>query len=185
MFLSQSGFTDRSKIMNVKHTIIAGFLAASAGFFGLAYAQGPGCNLDGPMGPGMRGGMKNMDRGQFAERHLSQLKSELKITEQQEPLWLAYAESAKKEFGKGQPALAADEKLTAPERMAKMQESMKARLTSMDEHHQSFKRLYDGLTPEQKATADQHFSRIGQRMGGKGSPRSGRGPGNAPAAPQK
>jgi hypothetical protein len=188
MLLSQSGFTHRSTIMNIKHTIIAGFLAASAGFFGLAYAQGPGCNIDGPMGGMMQRGMRNMDPAQMAERHLTQLKSQLKITAQQEALWQAYAESSKTTMGKGMkpmPPERADEKLSAPERMAKMQESMKARLASMDEHHQSFKRLYDALTPEQKAAADQHFSRIGQSMGGKGGPRGGKGPGNGPAAPQK
>lgn len=179
--------------MNIKHTIIAGFLAASAGFFGLAYAQGPGCNMDGPMGGMGPRGMKGMDPSKMAERHLSQLKSQLKITDQQEPLWQAFAESSKKTMGKGmKPAQGGDEKMTAPERMAKMQETMKTHLAAMDDHHQSFKRLYDALSPEQKAAADQHFSRIGQRMGGKGGkpgPQGGMGPmgGMGPGAggPQK
>ena len=38
--------------MNRKHRIVAGFLAASAVFFGIAHAQGSGCDSDGK--PGMR-----------------------------------------------------------------------------------------------------------------------------------
>ena len=55
--------------MNRRNTIVAGFLAASAAFFGIAYAQGPGCGSDGKPGmmrSSMQGGM--MDPGARGRR---------------------------------------------------------------------------------------------------------------------
>jgi len=79
--------------MNLNRKIIAGLLAASAVSFGIAHAQGPGCTADGR--PGMKGvsmqrGM--MDPGARAEQRLTRLKGELKLSGEQEPLWLAYAD---------------------------------------------------------------------------------------------
>jgi Spy/CpxP family protein refolding chaperone len=162
--------------MKRNHKIIAGLLVA-AGISGLAFAQpgmgGYGCDGMGPMagqgGPmGRQAGMK-FDPGQRAERHLGFLKSELKITADQEPLWLAFADKMKVEAGKGFAAMrtqAADEKLTAPERMEKRQALMQERLEAMKGVHESFNRLYTALTPEQKAIADQHAVRMGN-WGGK------------------
>ncbi|MCX7150842.1 MAG: hypothetical protein NTY05_15835, partial [Rhodocyclales bacterium] len=93
--------------MNRKNTIVAGFLAASAVFFGIAYAQGPGCDHEGK--PGMmrssmqQGGM--MDPGARVEQRLTRFKSELKLTAQQEPLWQAFADKSKAEAGKGFQAM--------------------------------------------------------------------------------
>ena len=162
--------------------VAAGILGTTA----LAWAQpgmggGPGgCNM-GQMGMGgmggqpgmMKGGMK-FDPAARAEQHLTMLKSELKPTAQQEPLWNAFAEKAKAEAGKGMQAMrdkAQDEKLTAPERMAQMNAVMKERLAAHEGVTDSFKRLYDSLTPEQKKAADQHMS----RMGSMGGPRGQRG----------
>lgn len=159
--------------MNSKQTIIAGFLATSALFFGTAFAQGTGMagmNCDGPGAMqgrgGMRAGMQRMEPGAMAERHIERLKSELKITGQQESLWAAYAEKARSAMGK-RPDTTGDEKLSAPERMAKMQAHMKERMAAMDGAHESFKRLYDSLSADQKAAADKHFSRMGP--GGRGA----------------
>lgn len=175
--------------MNAKQTILAGFLASSALLFGIAHAQGMGgmSGMSGPMqGKGMRGGMQGMEPGAMAERHLERLKGELKITAQQEPLWSAYAEKAKASMGK-RPDMSGDEKLTAPERMAKMQAHMKEHLAAMESVHEAFKRLYDGLSAEQKAAADKHYARMGGRMkggmGGMGGPggKAGGPQGQAPA----
>lgn len=182
--------------MKRNHKIIAGLLVA-AGISGLAIAQpgprgmgGYGCDGMGPMGMGPGGGpmgrqaAMKYDPAQRADRHLSFLKSELKITADQEPLWQAYAEKMKSEAGKGYAAMraqAADEKLTAPERMEKMQSLMQERLTAMQGVHESFNRLYTALTPEQKATADQFAARMG-RWSGKGG-RMGPGRMAPPAQP--
>ncbi|MDP2823499.1 MAG: Spy/CpxP family protein refolding chaperone [Sulfuritalea sp.] len=165
--------------MNRKNAIVAGFLAASAVFFGIAHAQGPGCDGDG--GPGMRrssmrqGGM--IDPSARVEQRLTLFKSELKLTSEQEPLWQAFAEKSKAEADKGMQAMRErmkdDKQLSAPERMAQMQGIMKERVAAMESVNESFNRLYAGLTPEQKAAADRHFSAAGrlQPGPGRGGPR--------------
>jgi protein CpxP len=171
--------------MNHRNKIVAGFLAASAVFFGIAHAQGqgPGCGPEGKAGmmrsSMQRGGM--MDPSARIEQRLNQFKGELKLNAQQEPLWQAFAEKSKTEAGKGMQAMRErmkdDMALTAPERMAQMQASMKERVTAMDSVNESFTRLYSALTPEQKAAADKHFAAAGRHPGpGRGGPR-GEGPG--------
>lgn len=177
--------------------VAAGILGTTA----VAWAQpgmggmggGPGgCNM-GPMTQGgmggmggrgmMRSGMK-YDPAARAEQHLTWLKAELKPTGQQEPLWNAFAEKAKAEAGKGMAAMRdktqdkGNDGLTAPERMAQMNAIMKERLLAHEAVTDSFKRLYDSLTPEQKKTADMHMA----RMGSMGGSRGGRG-GPPPAKP--
>lgn len=178
--------------MNHKHTIVAGFIAVSAMSFGVAHAQGTGCDGDGK--PGMRraamqpGGM--MDPGARVERRLAHLKGELKLTAQQEPLWQAFAEKSQAGAGKGMQAMRErmkDEKpLSAPERMAQMQGMMKERLAAMESVNESFNRLYAALTPEQQGIADRHFSAVGRHMHGPGPGGPGRqGPGAPDAEPRK
>lgn len=160
--------------MKRKNTIVAGFLAASAVFFGIAYAQGPGCEMDGK--PGMKrssmqqGGM--MDPSARVEQRLSRLKGELKLTSQQEPLWQAFADKSKAEAGKGMQAMRErmkdDKPASAPERMAQMQGAMKERVAAMESVNESFNRLYAALTPEQKVAADKHFSYAGRSQSGPG-----------------
>jgi hypothetical protein len=170
--------------MKLNQKIISGFLAASAVTFGVAYAQGPGCDGDGR--PGMKrssmqpGAM--MDPGARIEQRLTRLKTELKLTAQQEPLWQAFAEKSKSEAGKGMQAMRermqGDKPVTAPERMAQMQGQMKERVVAMEAVGESFSRLYTALSPEQKAAADKHFSAAGRHRHG---PARG-GPHNAPGA---
>ncbi len=170
--------------MNRKNTIVAGFLAASAVFFGIAYAQGPGCASDGKPGmmrSSMKGGM--MDPGARAEQRLTRFKSELKLTTEQEPLWQAFAEKSKAEAGKGMQAMRErmqdDKPVSAPERMAQMQNIMKDRVAAMESVNESFNRLYAGLTPAQKLAADKHFSNAGRHQHGPGRGAPGGTPGAA------
>ena len=171
--------------MNTRNTVIAGFLAVSTAFFGIAQAKGPGCDGEGPMrGAMMRDGDSAKMSGRMQERmgqRLDKLHAELKLTAQQEPLWQAFAEKSKAEMGKGMQAMhdsSADTKLSAPERMDRMQTAMKDRLASMEAVNESFKRLYAALTPEQKAIADQQMQRMGH-----GGPQGGKGAGG-PGAPK-
>ena len=142
--------------MKLNRKIIAGFIAASALMFGVAHAQGPGCGPDGM--PGMKGGMQRggmMEPGVRAEQRLARLKTDLKLTAPQEPLWQAYADKVKAEAGKGMQAMRqnmqGDKPVPAPERMAQMQTMMKERLAAMESVHESFNRLYAALTPDQKS----------------------------------
>jgi len=173
--------------MKRNHILTAGLIAAVT-LAGSAYAQGwgmPGGGCDatgyGPGGQKARHAGKNFDPAQRVERHLGVMKDTLKITAEQEPLWLAYAEKMKEGAGKGMQAFrnqATDEKLTAPERMAKMQGLMEQHLAAAKDKHESFNRLYAALTPEQKAAADQLATRMGKGgMGGKPSPGGAGGPG--------
>ena len=174
--------------MNHKSTIVAGFLAASAAFFGIAYAAGPDCWPDGKPGM-MRGGM--MDPGARVEQRLTRLKGELKITAEQEPLWQAFAEKSKAEAGKGMQAMRErmqDSKpVSAPDRLAQMQGHMKERVAALESVSESFNRLYAGLTPEQKAAADKHFSAMGKHQHGpdRGTPQRKGKTAPAAAAPGK
>jgi len=175
--------------MNTRNKIILGLVAVGT-FSGIALAQ-PG--MMGCDGPGMmqgRGGMRGMkaaDPAARVDQHLTQFKSELKLTAEQEPLWQAFAEKAKAEAGKGYAAMRDVPKdVTAPERMDRMTQLMKERLAAMESVSESFKRLYAGLTAEQKKTADLYAGYMGH-MGPKGAmgPR-GRmgGPAGTPPAPR-
>ncbi|MCX8018687.1 MAG: Spy/CpxP family protein refolding chaperone, partial [Rhodocyclaceae bacterium] len=120
--------------------ILAGLI--SAGIASISFAQPgsgmmPGCDGMGPMG---RPAAMRFDPAERAGRHLDFLKSQLKLTPEQEPLWQAYAEKVQAEAGKARPAWraqAAEEKLTAPERMAKMASLMEERLAAMKAVHES------------------------------------------------
>ncbi len=162
--------------MKRNRTIIASLILA-AGLSGVAIAQGlgkPG-GCDG-MGPGRQVGMK-FDPAERVEKHLDYLKYQLKITADQESMWNAYSEKMKAEAGKGMRAMrdAVDDKLSAPEYMAKMQSLMEERLAAMKGVHESFGRLYAALTPEQKKIADQQAVQLGR--GGMGGMGGRQGPG--------
>ena len=169
--------------MKRTYKIIAGLILA-AGIGGVALAQGGprgmGCDGSGPrmgMGPGgMSGGpmgrhaAMKVDPSQRAERHLVMLKYQLNVTDAQEPLWQAYEQKMKAEAGKGMQAFrtqTGDETLSAPERMAKMQKRMQERVDAMAGVHDSFNRLYEALTPEQKQKADQFVASMGPGQGGR------------------
>ena len=156
--------------MKRTHSLIAALILA-AGIGGVAIAQPGmgkpgGCDGMGPMDKmGRQAGMK-FDPAERAGKRLDYLKYQLKITAEQEPLWNAYAEKMTAEAGKGMKALrdTSDDKLSAPERMAKMQSVMEERVAAMRGVHDSFNRLYAALTPEQKAVADKQVAQMGSGM---------------------
>lgn len=131
-----------------------------------------GCDGMGSMG---RHASMKFDPAAFVGERLDYMKYQLKITAEQESLWNAFAEKMQARAGKGMQGMraAADEKLSAPERMARMQASMEEHLAALKDTNESFSRLYAALTPEQKAIADQQAARMGMGMGGRGGPRGG------------
>lgn len=172
--------------MKLNSKIVAGVLATSALAFGIAaQAQMPGAGGPGgagcdAMGPKGQQGKMMGDPAARVEQRLTQMKSALKITPQQEPLWQAYAEKMKAEAGQGMKAMrdqAQQQAQTAPERMAQMMTMMRERMTAMESMSDSFKRLYDSLSAEQKAIADKSgpFGGMGGGMSHRG-PRGGQGP---------
>lgn len=179
--------------MKRRNLMMVAVAVAGIGGLGGAFAQGGGCGPDGRMG--MKSGMMQggpmqggaMEPGARAEQHLSRLKEQLKLSTQQEPLWQAFAEKSKAEAEKGYKAMreraSQDKTMTAPERMAQMQNSMKDRAASMESVNESFKRLYAALSPEQKAAADKQFGALGA-PGHKGHGGPGRGGPGGPGGGQ-
>lgn len=111
-----------------------------------------------------------LDPAARAEQRLARLKTELKITPEQEPLWQAFADKVGSEAGKGFEAMRAqakDESLTAPERLARATDNMKQRLAAMESIGDAFNRLYQGLTPEQRKLADERADRMAGAFGGR------------------
>ncbi len=165
--------------MNIKSKHVAALLAASAMAFGISANAQPGSGSG--MGPGgcagMSGGHMMGDPAARAEQHLTQLKAQLKITPQQEPLWQAFADKMKASAGQGMKAMqqSMQQPMTAPERMNLMLEHMKQHTAAMEGVNESFKRLYDALTPEQKAIADKYHPFGGQNGQQRGGPRRGMG----------
>ncbi|MBI5785264.1 MAG: Spy/CpxP family protein refolding chaperone [Rhodocyclales bacterium] len=166
---------------------------AAAGVMGagaLAFAQ-PGMGGPGGCDGRMMGTMQraNFDPAVRADQRLTQLKTDLKLTAAQEPLWQAFADKVKAEAGKGMEAMrgtAQDLSLSAPDRMAQRTEIMKERVAVMESVNASFRQLYDSLSPDQKRVADIHAARMGQggHRGymGRGWPQ---GPAGAAVAPSK
>jgi len=166
------------------HKILVGTAGALALAAMSAVAAGPRDGMDcdgmgmgmGGMGHGrmgmMHGGRQGGDVGAMAEQRLARLKAQLKITAQQEPAWSAFAtkaaEQAKAMQAQHQQATA-DDKVPAPERMAKHIGAMKQHLTGMEGLQGALKDLYAALTPEQRTTADEHFNHMGRRGMGRGS----------------
>ncbi|MBV2234057.1 MAG: Spy/CpxP family protein refolding chaperone [Sterolibacterium sp.] len=108
----------------------------------------------------------NADRLAMATSRLDQLKTDLKITADQETAWQTFASKARQQaedmqahYNKMRAQDSTATTRTAPERMAQGVEFMKLRLASMETMAQATKDLYAVLTPEQKTVAEQHFAR--------------------------
>lgn len=148
--------------MKSSRKIIAAVIATGVmGVGALAVAAPPGNGDCGMRQTSMRG---NIDPAAMAERRLSRLKTDLKITAEQEPLWQSFAQTIKDEAGKGMAVMrdqAKDTTLPAPERMSRMTELMKQRVTAMESVNASFNQLYEGLSPEQRKLADEQAARFG------------------------
>jgi hypothetical protein len=146
--------------MKTRTRIFAAIAAVGVmGVGALAIAQ-PGGGCDGRMGMMST----RFDPGARAEQHLARLKTDLKLTAVQEPLWQAFADKVNAEAGKGQGAMretSQDLSLNAPDRMAKRTELMKERVTAMESVTASFRPLYDSLSADQKRVADLHAARMG------------------------
>lgn len=121
------------------------------GMMGPGY--GPGMMMGG--GPGMMMGWghgrmfagNDTDIARFQQERLGELKSQLGITAEQQPAWDAFAAKAA-EQAKTMQALHKDTSATTmPERMLQRQQAM----ATMSE---SFTKLYEVLTPQQREVFD-------------------------------
>jgi Spy/CpxP family protein refolding chaperone len=136
----------------------AAIIAVSAG----AYARGGDCDFGG--GPMMGRDGAKMEK--MRERHLASLHDELKLTAQQETAWKNFAAStpmAKMD----RPDPDEMEKLSAPQRMEKMLEHMRAMEKNMTTHLAALKEFYAVLTPEQQKAFDDEMPGRGGHRGWK------------------
>lgn len=123
-----------------------------------AYAGDPASNTE-PGGKARQHG----DPVANSEKHLAAFKKELNITSDQEQAWDAYAEKTKssvKDIRDRMNEAMHDQPQTAPERFDRHIALMKERLANFEKMDEALKQLYAVLTPEQKAIADRHFSRL-------------------------
>lgn len=106
----------------------------------------------------MQGGM--MDSVARAEKHLSELKAELKLTNDQEPAWQTFSDQVKDQAKS--MAFMHDKKKeemkdmskSAPDMMAMMASMMKEHAQNMSTMADNVKTFYATLTPEQKTAFD-------------------------------
>lgn len=143
------------------------------GMMGYGGPQGHGPGMMGGWGPG--GGFgPGAGSGPVAhqEARLAFLKSELKITADQEPAWEAYTKQAKaraetmESFRTQPPAIAQ----STPERLEQRAEFAKQHAQQLTAASAALKDLYAVLTPEQKAIADRYLGgmHVAQRGYGRG-----------------
>ena len=154
--------------MKRKQQLIAGVVAGVA----LAVAAATFAQPSGGagQGPGMMGGGHGYgahaggDPSARVESHLTDLKTQLKITPAQEPAWQAYSAQVKQQASSMQ-ALHAQAKdaaaTTAPERMAQHATAMQQQAAGMAATTNAFGALYAVLSPEQRAIADKSVALMG------------------------
>jgi hypothetical protein len=159
-----------------KSLVIAGLLATS-GFAAFSQSTAPMgdhgsmAQDGGMMNHGEKGRMGKMDSAKMeamVAKHLSQLKSKLKITAAQEPAWTTFTAAMKPVGGmmeKHEAERAEMAKLTTPERIDKMHslraQHMADMNAAMDKRDEATKTFYATLTAEQKKTFDAEHARMG------------------------
>lgn len=163
------------------HKILIGTVGVLAVAVGTAVAAAP--RDDASPGPGWSHGgpWQGGDAAAFAQKRLDRLKTELKITAQQEPAWQAFAgksiEQAKAMQAlhqqHQQQAQARDKSalLSTPDRLARHVDDLRQHLAHLEQTQAAVKDLYAALTPEQRALADRHFDHAFPGHGGRRSHR--------------
>lgn len=149
--------------------------------YGPGYGPGPGYGRGRGYGPGAGA---SAEPGEFIESRMNWLKSELKITGNQEAPWKAFVEQAKLQANSMRAwmtTLHNSQQATLPERIELRNNIHKQRQEQADVMVQKVKDLYAALTPEQKAIADQRIGGgPGFGMGFGGGPGYGMGYGGGP-----
>jgi len=151
------------------HTKLMLGLISSLFVAGFAVAAGPGrhhygmdCN-----GMGMMSGNMKMDPVARANKHLSELKTKLNLTTDQQPAWQAFSDQVNEQAKKmvAMRDMMKNKTLpmakSAPEQMAKMSDIMKERAEEMAKIADVIKTFYATLTPAQQSDFDKmHMSHM-------------------------
>jgi leucyl aminopeptidase (aminopeptidase T) len=114
-------------------------------------------------GHGQMMGMDPAKMEKYHEQHLATLHDKLKLTAQQETAWKKFAAVNPMADKAARPDFDEMDKLTAPQRLEKGLEHMKAMEAKMTEHLAALKEFYAALTPEQQKTFDAQTPHHGMR----------------------
>ena len=108
------------------------------------------------------------DPAAWAEKRLSRLKSDLRITPEQESQWSAFSNTVMQQMEQFKSARETRKSMPvkAPERIDRQVEAMKQRLASFEVIAQAAKTLYASLTPEQQEIADKRLLNFHHRHHG-------------------
>ena len=116
------------------------------------FGGGPGGMMGGPGGMHGPGGMMASDPAAFTDQRLTELKSTLAITGEQESAWNTYADAVKSQVGVMQShrqLMFGSEPITPDQRLAFHQQG----LDQMQKMATASRDLYSTLTPEQQTRA--------------------------------
>jgi len=99
------------------------------------------------------------DPAAFVQKRLERLKTDLRITPEQEPQWSAFSNSVMQQMEQLKAAHQGmkERPTKAPERIDRQVEMMKQRLASFEAIAQAAKTLYGALDPAQQQIADQRL----------------------------
>jgi hypothetical protein len=142
--------------------------AAESGAKMSRHHHGKDCNR-----MGMMSGDMGMDSVASAQKHLEELKTQLKLTDNQQAAWQTFSAQVNdqaKSMASMQDKMRDKTQTmpkTAPEQMAMMAEMMKDRARAMDKMADAVKAFYAALTPEQQTAFDKmhmsHMNGMGHR----------------------
>ena len=165
-----------------KRIALFGALAAYAA---VAAAQIGGGGFPGGMG-GRRGNRDNRDRAGDAKNDraldaprvntlevtLFEFHQDLKLRQEQEPLWQSYADSVRALVSDAARESARKPAAEVPllKRIERVVDLARNRLTALEDVADRSRTLYNALSPEQKTAADPRLANIvGQAAGGRGA----------------
>lgn len=131
--------------------ILAGI--AIAALSASVYARGGEDCAYGEHGPMMGMDQERMEK--MHEQHLSKLHDKLKLTAPQEAAWKKFTASKPMPDKSARPDPAEMDKLTAPQRLEKGIEHMRAMEEKMTEHLAALREFYAVLTPAQQKIFDE------------------------------
>jgi Spy/CpxP family protein refolding chaperone len=137
--------------LTTRKLLVAGLAGVSLLAAGAVVAGGPAC--DGHGSP-RHASFNPQER---ADRHLSELKSDLKLQPAQEAAWNAFVAAAQeqsKSMGRARDEMHG-KTLTAPERMELASKFANEREQGIAKVSQAVEALYEVLTPEQRKVLDQ------------------------------
>jgi hypothetical protein len=164
--------------MSARNLLIAASVIATGFAGGLALAQ-PTTSQPGAPAPAHAQRADRPAPGKFIEGRLAFLKTELKLTAQQQPLFDKLADEMRagakqmqdRHAERQQASATTPAPVSALEKLERRSAAMKEMTAAQDRYLAAFRPFYQSLSPEQKQTADELFAKghggPGDHMGGK------------------